>query len=117
MAGSTTIAAPNDGTNNPFFGALGKIADAVGSTFTEVFPVWTASQLDLQRTDQLENALFDPRYAGNTLDLRFQGQGSTQTPGPTKTGFFQLGGVEISGLSVVVGVIGVTALLLLIRRK
>lgn len=63
----------NTGKRPASEGFFSNISSAFTETFAQALPIWTAKQLDLQREDQLQSPLFDPRYAkprqrGETLD-------------------------------------------------
>ena len=104
------------GTNNSFFGDLGK---AFTDTFAAALPVWTAQQLQDQSKDQLSQPLFAAQFSaprsgpivssGNTATL-------TSEAVPTKASLIQFGGTSVGGLTVALAVVGVVAAFLLLRK-
>lgn len=104
------------GTNNSFFGDLGK---AFTDTFAAALPVWTAQQLQDQSADQLSQPLFSQQFAApRTGPIVSSGNTATATTQavPTKASLIQFGGTSVGGLTVVIAVVGLAAAFLLLRK-
>lgn len=118
--------AKDTGASNPFFGSvsgtLGDIVGAVGETFTQVFPVWAARELDLQRNpDQLANPLYVPSNYSPRIDQGRLNTTSTSTEKPDpniKKAFLDLnvGGTRVSGAAIVGGVLALIVGFWVVRK-
>lgn len=97
------VSAPNAGTNGGFFGnitaGLGSgIGDALGSIARDILPVWTAKQLNVQRSDQLNSPTFNSNFAGN----RVNGYGNTTAGMPVQASTVGLlfDNIKVSGTAL-----------------
>ena len=104
------------GTDNSFFGRIGA---SVTDVFSVALPVWTSQQLRDQSGDQLSNPLFNQLTAPPRADAGAAGAettGDARNAPLQRASFVQFGGTSIGGLTVALGLAGLLAVFLLLRK-
>lgn len=131
--GSGTVSSPvGDASDEGFFGTITQgLAQGAAELLSQAVPVWAASQVGLQKTDQMNQPLYvyDPNNPRNNDGIKstssggfwatLTGQSATTKKGSANQSAY--GGVTVAGipLPIVLGIatVGALALLYVSLRK